>query len=670
MFARMRGRTAPARPAGPPENWTTYERDKANWGKQSWWTDYERKRRADPYGEHVDLDPPGASTGFTPLDMVVDAAYEGSREQVEGRHGELAARVMDIAALALAYFGVKSGVTRALAPASPREKTALGNLFASFGSGISAEAVAEYRRQHPTMNPVADRALAKVEALLKTVSALTGLRGAKSAAGGAAWRYAPKATAATEATLARAGERVMTALRAAAARLPEGVRTAGGWLNKAYQAIAGITGNELPALAGGVRQAAQQFAAGSFREGFKSLVAPAVVTAGLAGVEGYEQSRIDRYKRQIREAWDRGEAYELPADSDPVTGPTSAIAAFAVGTTGNPVEKQQRNYFGGRYTKDLADLAAYEVAYERIGALEARGALDPVQAEAERAKLAERKPWNMAGRSLYSFTPAAAGLIKYQASRFADWVNTDTDYARIASDPALAGVQERDADTILLEDGRKVRVLGIDSTEIAHKSKPGSRDEYLAREAIARARDIAPDGTLVRLRAGGPEGVDMDTKYGRELRYVEAIPALVAAIPGLRHVWPGTDMGAALLDEGLAQPRYNELGAQNSRIRDYDARTRAAIEAGLGVHSEEGLRRVEYHYKPKPEKPGEGLNAIGNLAGVGLLSTGQSGAFRALGPAGNLAAQVWNAVMSAIGTAQHVKAGNANKGKKYPVPKS
>ena len=114
MFARMRGRTAPARPAGPPENWTTYERDKANWGTQSWWTDYERKRRADPYGEHVDLDPPGASTGLTPLDLVIVAAYEGSREQVEGRHGEFAARVMDIAALALAYFGVKSGVTRAL----------------------------------------------------------------------------------------------------------------------------------------------------------------------------------------------------------------------------------------------------------------------------------------------------------------------------------------------------------------------------------------------------------------------------------------------------------------------------------------------------------------------------------------------------------------------------
>ncbi len=417
-----------------------------------------------------------------------------------------------------------------------------------------------------------------------------------------------------------------------------------------------------------MRQAAQQFAAGSFREGFKSLVAPAVVTAGLAGVEGYEQSQIDRYKRQIRAAWDRGEAFELPLDADPVTGPATAVAAFAVGTLGNPVEKQTRSYFAGRYTKDLADLAAYDVAYERIGALESRGALDHAQAEAERAKLAERKPWNMAGRSLYSFTPAAAGLIKYQASRFKDAVTTPVDYGRIASDPALAAVVERDGDTLRLEDGRTVRYLGIDAPEIAHGSKKGSRDEYMGREAAALAKALAPDGTAIRIRAGGPDGVDVD-KYGRELRYVEAIPALVAAIPGLRRVWPGTDVGERLVEAGLAQPRYVELGAQHARKRDYDAAAAEALAEGRGVHSAAGQRRLDYHYEPPPPKPGEGLNAIGNLAGTGLLTTGQSGAFRALGPAGNLAAQAWNAAMSAIGTAQHVKAGNANKGKKYAVPK-
>ena len=81
------------------------------------------------------------------------------------------------------------------------------------------------------------------------------------------------------------------------------------------------------------------------------------------------------------------------------------------------------------------------------------------------------------------------------------------------------------------------------------------------------------------------------------------------------------------------------------------------------------MAAVNYHYKLPATKPGEALGTIGNLAGTGLLTSGQSGIFRALGPAGNLAAQAWNAAMSAIGTAQHVKAGNANKGKKYPVPK-
>ena len=669
MFARMGGRHYPAAasPSGPPANWPTYEEDKKRNGRQPWWPEYERMRRADPNGPWEEG---GATTGFTPLDEIAGGIYDQARERVEGRYGEVGARIMDLAATALALIGLKAGATRALATGAPREKAAVGNLFASLGSGLSAEAVAEYRRTHPTMHPVADRALAKVEALLQTVSALTGLRSAKSAAGGAAWRYAPKATAATQAKLAQAGSAVMRALGAFAAKLPKSVRTGGAWLNKAYQAIAGITGNELPALTGGVRQAAQQFAAGSFREGFKSLVAPAIVTAGLAGVEGYEQSQIDRYKREIRAAWDRGETYELPPDADPVTGPASALAAFAVGTLGNPVEKQTRNYFGGRYTKDLADLATYQVAYERIEAAQARGDLSPTEAEDAKVKLADtKKPWNMAGRSLYSFTPATAGLIKYQASKIADWLNSDFDYARIASDPSLPGVAERDADTIELEDGRKVRYLGIDATEIAHKTKPGSKDEPFAREATARAREIAPDGSVVRLRAGGAEGVDID-KYGRELRYVEAIPELVAAIPGLRRIWPGTDVGTALLEEGLAQPRYGELGAQNSRKRDYDAATATAAAEARGVWSPEGLESVDYHYKLPDAKPGEGLNAIGNLAGTGLLTTGQSGIFRALGPAGNLAAQAWNAAMSAIGTAQHVKAGNANRGKKYPALKA
>ncbi len=60
-------------------------------------------------------------------------------------------------------------------------------------------------------------------------------------------------------------------------------------------------------------------------------------------------------------------------------------------------------------------------------------------------------------------------------------------------------------------------------------------------------------------------------------------------------------------------------------------------------------------------KPGEAFGTIGNLAGKGLLTTGQSGLFRALESAGNLASQAWNAVLSALGAAQHVRAGNANK---------
>jgi hypothetical protein len=51
------------------------------------------------------------------------------------------------------------------------------------------------------------------------------------------------------------------------------------------------------------------------------------------------------------------------------------------------------------------------------------------------------------------------------------------------------------------------------------------------------------------------------------------------------------------------------------------------------------------------------------------MTSGQSGAFRALGPAGNAAAQTWNAGMSALGTWQHAVEGNANTGRVYRLPR-
>ena len=66
-------------------------------------------------------------------------------------------------------------------------------------------------------------------------------------------------------------------------------------------------------------------------------------------------------------------------------------------------------------------------------------------------------------------------------------------------------------------------------------------------------------------------------------------------------------------------------------------------------------------------KPGEAFGTIGNLAGRGLLTTGQIGLFRALESAGNLASQAWNAVLSALGAAQHVRAGNASEARAMPT---
>jgi hypothetical protein len=39
------------------------------------------------------------------------------------------------------------------------------------------------------------------------------------------------------------------------------------------------------------------------------------------------------------------------------------------------------------------------------------------------------------------------------------------------------------------------------------------------------------------------------------------------------------------------------------------------------------------------------------------MATGQSGAFKAMGPSGNVAAQTWNALLAGLGTAEYNREG-------------
>jgi len=91
------------------------------------------------------------------------------------------------------------------------------------------------------------------------------------------------------------------------------------------------------------------------------------------------------------------------------------------------------------------------------------------------------------------------------------------------------------------------------------------------------------------------DGFEIDQpKYGRTLAYVEAIPRAVAAIPGLRAVWPADDTMEVLLKEGLAQPRYDHLADQHSRYRAHHDAALAAIQEGRGVAGLGGRAALEH----------------------------------------------------------------------------
>ena len=233
----------------------------------------------------------------------------------------------------------------------------------------------------------------------------------------------------------------------------------------------------------------------------------AFVVGGGAAIHAYEQSKVADYKQQIEKAWSEGKSWTLPADTDYVDTPVTLAANFAIGTLGNPIEKQSRNYFNGRYTLDLAKRAAYEAKYDTIQQNYSAGNLSATERDAQLQDLAKYKPYNLAGRSLYTFTPATAGMLKY--------------FASMASDSA---------------------------------------------------------------------------------------------------------------------PAYTPPVATQTN---------------------------------KFYTSGQTLNEVGNVFGVGLLTSGQSGAFTAMGPSGKLVAQTWNAAMSALGTAEHAVRGNKqNQPKVYKPPRS
>jgi micrococcal nuclease len=122
------------------------------------------------------------------------------------------------------------------------------------------------------------------------------------------------------------------------------------------------------------------------------------------------------------------------------------------------------------------------------------------------------------------------------------------------SDAVVARVV--DGDTIVLADGRRVRLVGIDTPESVDPRRPV---ECLGEEAAAHTRSLLPAGTAVLLELD----VEPEDRFGRTLAYV-------------RRADDGLFVNVAIARDGFAQQltippnvRYvDEIGAAVAEARD------------------------------------------------------------------------------------------------------
>ena len=114
-----------------------------------------------------------------------------------------------------------------------------------------------------------------------------------------------------------------------------------------------------------------------------------------------------------------------------------------------------------------------------------------------------------------------------------------------------------DGDTLFLEDGRKVRMLGIDTPEI------GKNLACYGPEATDLLRQLLPEGSTVWVLSD----IEPTDQYGRSLLFV--------------YTEDGTNVNIAMLESGAAQV---EMYSPNYLFRDQiEAAEQAARDAGAGL---------------------------------------------------------------------------------------
>ncbi|HBA85385.1 MAG TPA: hypothetical protein DCZ95_14960 [Verrucomicrobia bacterium] len=379
--------------------------------------------------------------------------------------------------IAVPAGGKVVGVAGKLSPAMSKM---LKSLLTTLVSGGAAYGIGEYRDRNPTLDPRVDHYLALGEDAAKTIAALSGISAAKrgigkipgmdkvgtffgslgdkmSALEKAAMNKLPGVVRTPLSWLGRAYDVVAGFTGSEIKAIPEALKAparlryakdlaersaeyskrqamALGEVDS-FKIIAGASVEnpakaakylaEVPLREAGAKilgEKATKLAAKADQTKSKALMdlaKAAYVVGGIAAVEGAEQGIKENYRKSMEKSFAESKPYLLVPDSDLTATPLLKAAMFTVGTLGNPVEKQTRDYVGGKWTKDLAERAYQEYQYDKIEAARKAGTISTSTAAQMQIERAKHKPFNMSGKALYSFTPAVAGFTKFAATQVA-----------------------------------------------------------------------------------------------------------------------------------------------------------------------------------------------------------------------------------------------------------
>lgn len=404
----------------------------------------------------------------------------------------------------------------------------------------------------------------------------------------------------------------------------------------------------------------------------------AFATAGTIAYETSQEHKINTKREAMRKVFDENDVWTEPAEPPMSMG--RMIAAAVAGVHGNMAEKPISRYGN---VDHVASSAAWRAKHDMITSALNDGVITKEEAQKSYKALQDEEPFAMGGKAPWLTAPASAAAIVWK-------VGDQIDKARRSTTDRRPVGSYIDGDTIYGRDGVEYRTPG-NSPEVAHAQSndpnhPERRTgEYLGPESAAFAdKLIGEDRTYRVVEDSNPEAGGLD-KYGRKVRSVETLPKPFDRMlewPLVGRYIPASDFSTRMIRAGMADIDYRELTKyKGDNLKQHDEARLAAIADGIGIWSKPALdayaeyartnanfkpwvgtedtmydRKVKREAKKGFDIPKEPASDWGTWAGLGLMTSGQSGLFGAMGEGpGSAAAWPWNAGVSIAGLYDHTQ---------------